>query len=106
LGNLIERDGLLCYPTVLAEIACGTPPAPHQQTLGALALLRQAHTTSFVEVMTFIDREKLYGLGCGFVDVALLASALITSDAMLWTLDKKLADLAQKFDVNFLPSFH
>jgi hypothetical protein len=35
----------------------------------------------FAEVMEFIERGKLYGLGCGLVDMALLASALITPNA-------------------------
>ncbi|EQD40112.1 PilT domain-containing protein, partial [mine drainage metagenome] len=41
------------------------------------------------EVMEFIEREKLYGLGCGLVDMTLLASTLITPGAELWTLDKR-----------------
>ena len=106
LVELIERDCLLGHPMVLAEIACGTPPAPRDQTLGDMALLGQAHLASWTEVMAFIEREKLYGLGCGFVDIALLASACITPDAALWTLDKKLLDLAKRFGVQFVPSLH
>ena len=106
LINLMERDCVLCHPMVLAEIACGTPPAPREQTLGDMALLREARLASWVEIMAFIEREKLYGLGCGFVDIALLASACITPEAMLWTLDKKLAGPAKRFDVQFAPSFN
>ena len=106
LVSLIERDCVLCHPMVLAEIACGTPPAPRLRTLGNLALLGQAHVASWTEVMAFIEREKLYGLGCGFVDIALLGSACITPDATLWTLDKKLSDLARRFNVQFAPSLH
>lgn len=100
LMRLIEHDCVLCHPMVLAEIACGTPPMPREQTLGDMALLRQARSARWIEVMAFIEREKLYGLGCGFVDIALLASACITPEAMLWTLDKKLVDLAKRFDVD------
>ncbi|MDZ5696219.1 hypothetical protein [Chelativorans sp. M5D2P16] len=46
--------------------------------------------------MEFIEREKLYGLGCGLVGMSLLASTLITSGAQLWTLDKRLADMAER----------
>ena len=104
--NLIERDCVLGHPMVLAEIACSTPRAPRQQTLGDMLLLRQARQASWTEVMAFIEREKLYGVGCGFVDIALLASTCITPDAMLWTLDKKLMDLAKRFDVQFVPALH
>ena len=91
---------------VLAEIACGTPTVPRQQTLGYIGLLGQAHLASWAETMAFIEREKLYGLGCGFVDMALLASACITPDAALWTLDKKLSSLAKRFDVEFALPLH
>ncbi len=106
LVSLIQRDLVLGHPMVLAEIACGTPPVPRQQTLGDMALLGQASLATWAEVMAFIEREKLYGLGCGFVDIALLASTCITPGALLWTLDKKLMDLAKRFDVQFVPALH
>jgi hypothetical protein len=74
--------------------------------LGDLALLGQASQASWTEVMALIEREKLYGLACGFVDIALLASTCITPDTKLWTLDKKLIDLAKRFGVQFAPSVH
>lgn len=49
--------------------------------------------------MDFIEREKLYGFGCGLVDMVLLASTLITPGAELWTLDKRLAALSERFGV-------
>jgi predicted nucleic acid-binding protein len=101
LMDLALRDGVLGHTLVLAEIACGAPPAPREHTLGDLALLRQAHSASLTEVLDFIEREKLYGLGCGFIDIALLASACITPNATLWTLDRNLADLAKRFSVQF-----
>ena len=106
LVSLIQRDLVLGHPMVRAEIACGTPPVPRQQTLGDMALLGQASLATWAEVMAFIEREKLYGLGCGFVDIALLASTCITPGALLWTLDKKLMDLAKRFDVQFVPALH
>ena len=106
LVDLIERDCVLGHPMVLAEIACGTPLVPREQTLGYMALLGQAHMATWTEVMAFIEREKLHGLGCGFVDIALLASACITPDATLWTLDKKLLELAERFGVQFALPLH
>ena len=52
---------------VLLELACGTPPAPRQQTLQDIGLLRHCQQATLSEVMTFIENEKLYGLGCGLV---------------------------------------
>lgn len=103
LAHLIEADLVLMHPMILAEIACGTPPAPRQQTLADLSLLQLSNQASLKEVMAFIEKEKLYGLGCGLVDLMLLASTLITPGALLWTLDKRLDALAQGFRIAYLP---
>ncbi|TAG01918.1 MAG: hypothetical protein EAZ43_10470 [Betaproteobacteria bacterium] len=73
---------------ILVEIAYGAPPAPREQISGDLALLKRAHPASFTEVIAFIEREKLYGMGCGFVDIALLAGACITPSTKIRTLEK------------------
>jgi hypothetical protein len=106
LVDLIGLDLALIHPMVMVEIACGTPPSPRAQTLSNLALLRPCNQASLQEVMAFIERDKLYGLGCGLVDMALLASTLITPGAELWTLDKRLAELAGRFGVLHRPSLH
>lgn len=103
LVNLIELDLALTHPMVLVELACGTPPAPRTQTLNEIGLLLPTNQASLGEIMEFIEREKLYGLGCGLVDMALLASTLITPGARLWTLDKRLADLAERFGIAHRP---
>lgn len=101
--QLLSRDLVLIHPMILAEIACGTPPAPRQRTLGDLALLPQSHQATIAELMIFIEKERLYGLGCGLVDITLLASVMITPAAKLWTLDKRLGLLAKRLDVFFSP---
>jgi predicted nucleic acid-binding protein len=106
LVNLIELDLALAHPMVIVEIACGTPPAPRIQTLNSMSLLQPCNQASLSEVMEFIEREGLYGLGCGLVDMSLLASTLITPGAELWTLDKRLAELAERFGVAHLPTVH
>ena len=91
---------------VILEIACGPPPAPRIQTLSNIGLLQPCNQASLSEVMEFIEHEKLYGLGCGLVDMSLLASTLITPGTELWTLDKRLADLARRFCVAHRPTLH
>lgn len=106
LVELIGLDRALTHPMVILELACGTPPAPRTQTLNNIALLQSCNQASLVEAMTFIEREKLYGLGCGLVDMVLLASTLITPGTELWTFDKRLADLAGRFGVAHRPMLH
>ena len=99
LIRLIEMDSALMHPMVLGELACGTPPKPRSQTLSDMGLLKSANQASLAEILLFIEREKLYGLGCGLIDMNLLASTLITPDTKLWTYDKRLNKLAIKLNV-------
>lgn len=106
LVELIETDFALNHPMVLAELACGTPPEPRAKTLHSVGLLRPCNRASLQEVMDFIEREKLYGLGCGLVDMSLLTSTLITPGAQLWTLDKRLAGMARRFGAAYRMPVH
>ena len=104
LISLLLLDQGLIHPMVLGELACGTPPEPRTQTLGDIALLKTARQATWDEVSEFIETHRLFGLGCGLVDISLLASTLLTPAARLWTLDKRLAELAKRFKVDFVPT--
>lgn len=101
LVALMVQDEGLNHPMVLGELACGAPPEPRRQTLSDISLLQSAKQANWDDVIEFIEREQLYGLGCGLVDMTLLASTLLTPGARLWTLDKRLATLAKRFNVAF-----
>ena len=102
LRTLLSADQVLCHPMVLIEIACGTPPAPRERTLSDLRQLRSATVASTDETLALIEREQLQkDSGCGAIDLLLLGSVLVTSDAVLWTLDKNLRALAARFDILF-----
>ena len=98
LVDLLMLDLVIAHPLVLGEIACGTPPN-RVQTLADLDGLQQARQASVREVMAFVERERLFGLGCGLVDMLLLTSTLMTPGIKLWTLDKRLCALAERFGV-------
>lgn len=104
LVGVLTLDLALSHPLIVTELACGTPPAPRSRTLSDIATLPQARQATLDEVRGFIEREKLYGLGCGVVDLALLASTLLTPGSRLWSLDRRLVELAQRFDVAFRPA--
>ncbi len=105
LVGLLERDAVMMHPMVLGELACGTPPS-RTQTLADLQRLQPAQQASIREVMAFVEHGQLFGLGCGLVDLSLLASTLMTPGASLWTLDKRLASLAERFGVAHRPAVH
>jgi hypothetical protein len=91
---------------IVAELACGTPPAPRQQTLNSISVFRQSEQPTLQEVMYLIEHKKLYGLGCGLVDITVLASAIMTPNTKLWTFDKRLAELSKKFNVGYRQTLH
>ena len=101
LQTLLSADQVLCHPMIFIEIAWGTPPAPRERTLKDLRELRSATVASTEETLSLIEREQLQDSGCGAVDLLLLASVLLTSDAVLWTLDKNLDALAASFEISF-----
>ena len=101
LVALLAHDMALTHPMVALELACGTPPEPRSRTLGDIDLLECTQQASLREVRQFIDRQQLFGTGCGLVDMVLLASTLMTPGARLWTLDARLAKLAARFEVAY-----
>ncbi|WP_082741968.1 type II toxin-antitoxin system VapC family toxin [Burkholderia sp. MSMB1072] len=103
LIQLLSVDNVLTHPLVILELTCGTPPEPRARTLGDLALLRQTRRATPGEVADWIERERLYGRGCGAVDCTLLASVLLTPNTRLWTRDRRLAQLAEQFGVHYVP---
>lgn len=95
LTSLLEREIVLGHPLVTGELAMGSMPRRDF----VLNLLRRLPTAAFVrddEVMTFIDRESLFGIGIGFIDAHLLAATRLTSGATLWTRDRRLMAAAEK----------
>lgn len=106
LAGLIVLDQVLIHPMIVGELACGTPPEPRLQTLEDISTLLPANQATAEEVRDLIEKERLFGLGCGFVDMTLLASTLITPGAVLWTLDKRLASMAERFGVAFAAPVH
>ena len=96
----------MTHPMIVTELACGTPPVPRARTLADIATLPHARQASLIEVRELIERERLFGLGCGLVDLTLLASTLLTTGARLWTLDQRLRILAERFEFAYLPARH
>jgi predicted nucleic acid-binding protein len=52
------------------------------------------------EVMQFIENYSLMGKGLGYIDMHLLASAILTK-VLLWTLDKKLHQVSLKLGLAY-----
>jgi predicted nucleic acid-binding protein len=99
LKALLEQGEVVCHPFIVGELACGRIKN-RTEVLSLLRALPTARMAVHDEVLGFIDRHGLMGIGLGFVDVHLLASALL-SNAPLWTTDKPLAAASTRLSINY-----
>ena len=102
LTRLLEDGRVISHPFVVGELALGNL-RNRREVLEALTQLPQAAEARDEEVMTFIEAHSLHGEGVGYVDAHLLAAVRLTTDARLWTGDRRLRDLAERLSVAFHP---
>lgn len=95
LERLLEAALVLAHPFVIGELALGRL-RQREALLSALQNLPRATAATDTEVLTFIDLHGLAGRGIGCVDAHLLAAARLTAGALLWTRDRRLAQIAEE----------
>ena len=101
LVDLLNNGEVACHPFVIGELACGN--LKNRTTiLSLLASLPMTIAAAHEEVLVFIESNRLMGMGLGYVDVHLIASALLTQ-VSLWTLDKRLEQVADVFHLRYQP---
>jgi hypothetical protein len=97
LEELLHGGRVLCHSFIIGELACGNIEN-RSEIISLLQRLPGAIRAGHEEVMQFIEGSGLMGKGLGYIDVHLLASARLTGVA-LWTLDKRLNEVAIKLGV-------
>lgn len=105
LVTLLEAGAVVCHPYVVAEVACGTPPS-RRSIIDMLGELEQAPVATHDELLTLLETRRLYGRGCGLVDISLLASTLISERTWLWTADRRLESMADELGKAYRPPLH
>ena len=101
LADLLNNGEVACHPFIVGELACGNLKS--RTTI--LSLLESLPTTivaEYEEILVFIESNRLMGKGLGYVDVHLIASALLTR-VSIWTLDKRLEQVADVFHLKHQP---
>ena len=91
LEAMLNEGHVVCHPFIIGELACGNLKNRFE-ILSFLQALPVATLAEHGEVMQFIENHSLMGKGLGYVDMNLLASAILTK-VPLWTLDKKLREV-------------
>jgi len=99
LENLLNNGDVVCHPFVIGELACGNI-RNRIEILSLLQTLPTAIQAEHEEVMAFIEHYQLMGRGLGYIDVHLMASAVLTG-VQIWTTDKKLSEVCSKLNLGF-----
>ncbi len=100
LALLDSNDDVLVHPAVRGELVLGGLSVAQEELLSALP---EAPEIPSVEVLGFVKRRKLARPGVGWVDAQILASALV-NPALLWSLDKAMAQSAKELGIAFVAS--
>jgi predicted nucleic acid-binding protein len=94
----LDARNILIHPFVVGEVAMGHL-SPREQIMEAFGDLPAAVVAEDREVLQFIERHRLFGIGVGYIDVHLLVAVQLTAEAFLWTYDRRLADAANRLSV-------
>ena len=99
LELLLLDDDVVCHPFIIGELACGNI-RNRAEILSLMQTLPVAPKAQDDEILFFIEKHDLHGIGIGLVDVHLLASARL-SRISLWTSDKKLRAAANRLNLSY-----
>jgi len=93
LAALLEATEVATHPFVIGELACGHL-VNRAEILSLLQNLPRLPQAKDAEVLYFIEQQHLMGRGIGYVDAHLLATTTLAGKSQLFTLDRRLAQLA------------
>ena len=99
LQKILYDGEVVCHPFIVGELACGNLKNRHE-ILTSLQSLPMTILAGDEEALKFIENNQLMGKGLGYIDVHLIASALLTN-VLLWTLDKTLDKFTEKIGINY-----
>ena len=99
LDDLLDRGEVSGHDLVYGELLIGDKGG-RATLLTAYSLMHQVAVVPHREVVTFVNARRLHGRGIGWIDVHLLASALV-GEVKLWTADPRLATVARELGINF-----
>jgi len=97
LIDLLEDGEVATHPFVIGELACGSLRR-REEFLHLLAYLPKLEECRPDEVLSLIEKSRLWRQGIGWVDTHLVAAALI-NEVTLYTFDKKLLRICAKFGI-------
>jgi len=92
LEKILNEGEVATHSLVIGELHVGNI-SKRKNFLALLEDLPKVGECSHEEVLFLIEKHKLYGKGIGYFDAHLLSSSIV-NETPIWTLDKRLAKLA------------
>jgi hypothetical protein len=99
LDELLSRDEVAGHEMVFGELLIGDRGG-RAKLLGAYANIHRCETVPHDEVVEFVRQRRLFGRGVGWIDLHLLASAVVER-LELWTADQDFAAIAAELRMAF-----
>ena len=99
LQKLLEESRVASHPFIIGELACGNI-RNRTEIISLMQSLPMLDAVEHEELLLFIEHNKMMGTGLGFVDVHLLAAAMLAG-IPLWTQDKKLKKACSRLSIDF-----
>ena len=99
LVTLLQDDLVLCHPWIIGELSLGSLK-DRSDFLPMLGILPRVQPLQEHLVFDFIEKNRLFSRGIGWVDAQLLA-ACISWPARLWSADKKMNDIAHEMGIGW-----
>jgi predicted nucleic acid-binding protein len=99
LDRLLGLDEVTGHELVYGELLIGDRGG-RRKLLAAYEQMHQASIVPHTDVVAFVRERDLSGYGVGWIDIHLLASALV-GRLRLWTADPRFAAIAKKVGVAY-----
>lgn len=97
MQELLREDFIATHSCVIGELFVGSL-SKRPMMMEFMQSLPKVEEAEPLEALTMLERRNLWGRGLQWNDVLILASAKI-SYVKLWTLDKRLAQVAEELGV-------
>jgi hypothetical protein len=100
LDRLLDLDEVAGHELVYGELLIGDRGG-RRKLLAAYERTHQASTVPHRDIVWFVRERGLHGRGVGWIDIHLLASAIV-GRMQFWTADLRLSALAREFGVAYV----
>ena len=99
LQKLLQQGKVVSHPFIIGELACGNI-SNRTEIISLMQSLPMLDAVEHEELLLFIEHNQIMGTGLGFVDVHLIAAAILAG-VPLWTQDKKLRQACSRLNIDF-----